>query len=249
MNQKTLKPIKNSSKKNNANYSSAIKTLVKAGAHLGHYETNPRMLPYIYGQRNLQKVFNLKITFKKLYYAKIIIDAIYKQGGTILFVCTRPILSQMIKPLVPKNSRIIFIGHKWVGGTLTNWDEIIKYTFDMKLNNKIKDLKKSKLKRFYNLFTPFLRLLDQNNKQTTKLNASPSVQAPSLVVLFHGSDQIIPVREAKKTRTPVISIVDTNADPKDISYLIPGNDDNVRAQYLYARTFFHGIPSNSLYLK
>ena len=84
----------------------------------------------------------------------------------------------MIKPLVPKNSRIIFIGHKWVGGTLTNWDEIIKYTFDIKLNNKVKDLKKSKLKRFYNLFTPFLRLLDQNNKQAIKLNSSLSVDGP-----------------------------------------------------------------------
>ncbi len=229
----------------NKNHRDALKLIIKAGVHLGHQELHPKIKAYLSGNRKNRKILDLKQTFKFLYYSKILVDEVYKKGGTILFVCTRPGISQIIQGILPKNNRILFINHKWVGGTLTNWDEIIKQTFDMKINNKLPFLKKSKAKRFGNLFNPFLTLFSVPEEKQNKENLENTlkIQAPSLVVLFHGSDQIIPLREAKKTHTPVISIVDSDANPEDIFYPIPGNDDSIRSQYLQARTLFHGIPS------
>jgi len=151
------------------------------------------------------------------------LDQINKEKGTILFVCTRPVLSQLIKPIFPKRKNFIFIDYKWIGGSLTNWDEIINYTLTIKETNKIKNLKKSKIKRFQNLFNPFLNYINQNlvkeenianHKQISTEVKFPS---PALVVLFHGSDQIIPLKEARKTRTPVIAVVDSDCDPQEVT--------------------------------
>lgn len=127
-----------------------------------------------------------------------------------MFVCTKPTLSKMIRPIVPTSSQIIFIDNKWVGGTLTNWDEIIKYITDITTTREVNKLKKSKYKRFYKLFTPFLRVVQKRDQKKS------NIPAPDLMVLFHSSDQVFAVREAKRMRTPIVSIVDTNADPTEI---------------------------------
>lgn len=241
--------------------------IIKAGLHLGHYEQHSKIKPYIYGRRNNRYIFDLKLTYKLLQQSKIIIDEIYNNKGTILFVCTRPILAQIIQPLVPKNDRIIFINQKWIGGTLTNWDEIINYVFlhiksvptlssekglTEKRTQEINSGVPQKSKRFSKLFNPFFTHFFLKYKIATanfQKSESPKNQIPfrpeqpSLVVLFHGNDIQLPIKEALKTRTPLISIVDSNTDPSIVTQPIPGNDDNLRAQYLQARTFFYGIPS------
>ena len=221
----------------------ALQVMTDAGVQLGHRTAHPGMIPQISGRRLDRQILDLKISFQMLFYAKAIIDLVQNKGGTILFVCTRPGLSQIIGPMVPKNNRIIFVGHKQIGGTLTNWESIMKQTVDIKIHHKIQSLKKSKLQRFSNLFTPFLRLLNQKSQWNHQIPHPSEIPAPSLVVLFHGSDQQIPIREAKRMKKPVIAILDSDANPKDVSQPVPGNDDNFRAQQLYGRTFFHGIPS------
>ena len=230
--------------KNSKDKLKIFEIITKASVHLGHQEKHPNIKSYIYGKRNNRQIFDLNLTFKQLYQAKIILDQINQENGTILFVCTRPVLSQLLKPIFPNRKNFIFIDYKWVGGSLTNWDEIMNYTLNIKEANKVKTLKKSKIKRFQNLFSPFLNQINQNIDKGSQLLTSEGETKfpnPALVVLFHGSDQIIPLKEARKTRTPVIAIVDSDCDPREVTQPIPGNDDNIRSLQLQARTLFHGL--------
>ena len=232
----TKESLKNSNDKHKI-----FEIITKASVHLGHQEKHPNMKSYIYGKRNNRQIFDLNLTFKQLYQAKTILDQINQENGTILFVCTRPVLSQLLKPIFPNRKNFIFINYKWVGGSLTNWDEIMNYTLNIKETNKIKTLKKSKIKRFQNLFNPFLNQINQNLDQGSSSGGETKFPSPALVVLFHGSDQIIPLKEARKTRTPVIAVVDSDCDPREVTQPIPGNDDNIRSLQLQARTLFHGL--------
>ncbi len=220
-----------------------IKSLLKAGAHYGHQTVrwNPKMLPYIYGQRNNIHIINLDITMRKWLEArKFIVDKV-SQGATILFVGTKQQARDVIRDAATK-CESFYINNRWLGGTLTNFSTIKRSVEKM---NKLRKL-----------------LVDAENEATgVKLNKKEKLgisktleklsvnldgicnmkRTPDLIFVVDITKEDIAVKEAKILNVPVIALVDTNCDPDEIDYVIPSNDDALRTISLFCNAIADAV--------
>jgi len=217
-----------------------IEDLLEAGVHFGHNvrRWNPKMKEYIYGVRNNIHIFDLRITLELLNSALTKIHDTVSKSGKILFVGTKKQCSDIVKELALLNSNY-YVNKRWLGGTLTNWKTIsnsIKRLDEIELFLKDNELSKNLSKK---------ELLDiSREKQKLELNIGGirSLNGkPDLIIVFDVIKDKIAVREATKLNIPVVAIVDTNADPENIDYVIPGNDDALRSINLYKKYFFETI--------
>jgi len=217
-----------------------IEDLLESGVHFGHNvrRWNPKMKDYIYGVRNNIHIFDLRITLELLNSALTKIHETVSKSGKILFVGTKKQCSDVVKELAMLNSNY-YVNKRWLGGTLTNWKTIsnsIKRLEEIELFLKDNDLSKNLSKK---------ELLDiSREKQKLELNIG-GIRAlngkPDLLVVFDVIKDKIAVKEATKLNIPVVAIVDTNADPENIDYIIPGNDDALRSINLYKNYFLETI--------
>ena len=196
------------------------------------------MKEYIYGVRNNIHIFDLRITLELLNTALIKIHETVSKSGKILFVGTKKQCSDVVKELALLNNNF-YVNKRWLGGTLTNWKTIsnsIKRLEEVELFLKDNDLSKSLSKK---------ELLDiSREKQKLELNIGGVRNLngkPDLLVVFDVIKDKIAVKEAAKLKIPVVAIVDSNADPENIDYIIPGNDDALRSINLYKNYFFQTI--------
>lgn len=214
--------------------------LLESGVHFGHNvrRWNPKMEQYIYGVRNNIHIFDLRITVELINVALTKIHDIISKSGKILFVGTKKQCGETVKELAGLNNNF-YVNKRWLGGTLTNWntisnsikrlDEIESFLNDDSMSNNLSkkellDISREKQK------------LELNIGGIRKLNGKPD-----LLVIFDVLKDRIAVLEAKKLNIPVVGIVDTNADPELIDYVIPGNDDALRSINLYKRYFVETI--------
>ena len=214
--------------------------LLESGVHFGHNvrRWNPKMQQYIYGVRNNIHIFDLRITVDLLNLALTKIHETISKSGKVLFVGTKKQCGDTVRELA-NISNNFYVNKRWLGGTLTNWktisnsikrlDEIEGFLNDDNLSNNLSkkellDISREKQK------------LELNIGGIRKLNGKPD-----LVVIFDVLKDRIAVLEAKKLNIPVVGIVDTNADPELIDYIIPGNDDALRSISLYKRYFTETI--------
>ena len=214
--------------------------LLESGVHFGHNvrRWNPKMEQYIYGVRNNIHIFDLRITVDLLNLALTKIHDTISKSGKVLFVGTKKQCGETVREIADINNNF-YVNKRWLGGTLTNWktisnsikrlDEVETFLNNDNLSNNLSkkellDISREKQK------------LELNIGGIRKLNGKPD-----LVVIFDVLKDRIAVLEAKKLNIPVVGIVDTNADPELIDYVIPGNDDALRSINLYKRYFMETI--------
>ena len=221
-----------------------IEDLLESGVHFGHNvrRWNPKMNQYIYGVRKNIHIFDLRITVDLLNNALIKIHETISRSGKILFVGTKKQCEDTVKELASiKNN--FFVNKRWLGGTLTNWNTIsnsIKRLEEIEnfLNDESSSRNLSK-KELLDISRERQKL-DLNIGGIRKLNGKPD-----LLVVFDVLKDRIAVLEAKKLNIPVVGIVDSNADPDLIDYVIPGNDDALRSINLYKKYFIETIEDAS----
>ena len=217
-----------------------IEDLLESGVHFGHNvrRWNPKMKEYIYGVRNNIHIFDLRITLELLNAALTKIHETVSKSGKILFVGTKKQCSEVVKELAMLNNNY-YVNKRWLGGTLTNWKTIsnsIKRLEEIELFLKDNDMSKNLSKKELLDISREKHKLDLNIGGIRTLNGKPD-----LLIVFDVIKDKIAVKEATKLNIPVVAIVDTNADPENIDYVIPGNDDALRSINLYKNYFLATI--------
>jgi len=213
-----------------------IEELLESGVHFGHNvrRWNPKMKEYIYGVRNNIHIFDLRLTVELLNTALTKIHETVSKSGKVLFVGTKKQCAETVKELAMINNNF-FVNKRWLGGTLTNWSTIsnsIKRLEEVELFLSDEKLSKNLSKKELLDISREKQKLDINIGGIRKLNGKPDL----LVILDVVKDRIA-VLEANKLNIPVVGIVDSNADPDLIDYIIPGNDDALRSINLYKKYF------------
>ena len=213
-----------------------IEDLLEAGVHFGHNvrRWNPKMDDYIFGVRNNIHIFDLRITLEALNSSLVKIHETVSKSGKILFVGTKKQCAESVKELA-ESSNNFFVNKRWLGGTLTNWKTISNSINRLnELENTIND------PAFTNSVSKKELLERSREKDKLHLNLGGIKDLngkPDLIVIMDIIKDKLAVLEAKKLNIPIVGIVDTNADPEMIDYVIPGNDDAIRSINLYKKYF------------
>ena len=207
-----------------------MRQLLEAGVHYGHQTArwNPRMGEFIYGDRNGIHIIDLTQTVPLLDAAlKAVRDTVAK-GGRILFVGTK---RQAQKPVSEAAERCaqFYMNHRWLGGTLTNWQTVSKSIQRLKQIDEMMGHGAEGLTKKERLHIE----REQGKLQASLGGIREMGGTPDLLVIIDVGKESLAILEAQKLGIPVVGIVDTNCSPKGITHLIPGNDDAARAIQLY----------------
>ncbi|OYU39134.1 MAG: 30S ribosomal protein S2 [Pseudorhodobacter sp. PARRP1] len=208
----------------------SMRQLLEAGVHYGHQTArwNPKMGPYIYGDRNGIHILDLTQTVPLLDAAlKVVRDTVAK-GGRILFVGTK---RQAQKPVAEAAERCaqFYMNHRWLGGTLTNWKTVSQSIARLKTIDELLGAGGEGLTKKERLMME----RDQAKLQASLGGIREMGGTPDLIVVIDVGKEDLAILEAQKLGIPVVGIVDTNNSPKGVDYVIPGNDDAARAIQLY----------------
>ena len=208
----------------------SLRQLLEAGVHFGHQTQrwNPRMAEFIYGDRNGIHIIDLTQTLPMLDAALNVIRETVAKNGRILFVGTKRQASKPIAEAAEKSAQY-YMNHRWLGGTLTNWQTVSQSI------NRLKALDE-RLASGAEGLTKKERL--HMEREQTKLQASlggirEMGGLPDLLFVIDVNKEDLAILEAKKLGIPVVAVVDTNCSPAGVDYIIPGNDDAARAIALY----------------
>ena len=204
-----------------------MKELLEAGVHFGHQTRrwNPKMKPFIFGARNGIYIIDLQKTVQLFKVAHDFVVNRIADGGKMLFVGTKKQAQDAIHEEAER-CNMFFVNHRWLGGMLTNF-QTIKKSID-KLKNFEKMKEDGSLKRF-----PKKEILNMEKKAAKLEKSLGGIKnmngLPDVVFVVDPHKENIAVQEARKMDIPVVAIVDSNCDPTEIDYVIPGNDDAIRA--------------------
>ncbi len=204
-----------------------MRQMLEAGLHFGHQTRrwNPKMKPYIYGPRNGIYIVNLDLTmklFRKAY--QYMVEAV-ADGGTVLFVGTKKQGQTIIKEEAQRCG-MYFINHRWLGGMLTNF-QTIRFSVD-----RLKKIEAMQEDGSINRFPKkeVLQMEKERIKLDRNIGGIKNMRSlPDVIFVIDPKKEDIAVGEAVKLGIPVIALTDTNCDPAGIDYIIPGNDDAIRA--------------------
>ena len=208
----------------------SLRQLLEAGVHFGHqtHRWNPRMAPYIYGDRNGIHILDLTQTVDLLEQALVAVRETVATGGSILFVGTK---RQAQRPIAEAAERCAqyYMNHRWLGGTLTNWQTVsnsIKRLneIDEAMQNGIEGLTKKERLGMER---------DQAKLQASLGGIREMGGLPDLIFVIDVNKEDLAIAEANKLGIPVVAVVDSNCSPAGVDYVIPGNDDAARAISLY----------------
>ncbi len=205
--------------------------MFKAKVHFGHLKrfTSPKMFKYIHSINNKMSIINLDLTLKLMIRALNFIEDIIKSNGTILFVGTKRQSTKFIKIYADKIN-MPYVNFRWLGGLLTNF-KTIKKSVD-KLNNLEKIKKENNFK--YLIKKEALKTNKRLNKLKLNLDGIKNMEKiPDAIFIIDVNYESIALLEAVKLSIPVIGVVDTNSNPDNVDYIIPGNDDSVDAINFY----------------
>ncbi len=220
----------------------SMRQLLEAGVHFGHqtHRWNPRMAPFLFGSRNKIHIIDLTQTVPLLHQALKSVRDVVAQGGRVLFVGTKRQASEPIADAAKRCAQY-YVNHRWLGGTLTNWQTIsnsIKRlrTIEETLNAGAQGLTKRE----------GLNLQREQEKLERALGGIKEMGGvPDMLFVIDTNKEAIAILEAKKLGIPVVAVVDSNSNPDGISFPIPGNDDATRAIALYcdlvARAVIDGL--------
>lgn len=205
----------------------SMKQLLEAGVHFGHQTRrwNPKMAPYIFTDRNGIYIIDLQKTVKKIEEAYNFIKELSAAGGTVLFVGTKKQAQDAVKEETQR-AGMFYVNQRWLGGMLTNFQTIRRRI------ERLLELEKMEIEGTINV----LPKKEVAGLQREKEKLEKSVggfkgmkKLPDALFIIDPRKERIAVAEAKKLGIPIVAIVDTNCDPEEIDYVIPGNDDAIRA--------------------
>ncbi len=223
-----------------------MRQLLEAGVHFGHHTRrwNPKMAPFIFGKRNSIHIINLEKTVPMLYEALETVQSIAKNGGKFLFVGTKRSASDLIAQAAT-NCGQYYVNHRWLGGMLTNWETVSKSI------KKLKNLEDRISSGEINNLTKKERLNIERQKEKLDLTLGGIKDMngiPDVLFVIDINKEAIAVLEANNLNIPVIAVCDTNTNPSNVDYPIPGNDDALRAISLYcdliAASVLKGLETN-----
>ncbi|MBM3516496.1 MAG: 30S ribosomal protein S2 [Alphaproteobacteria bacterium] len=215
-----------------------MRQLLEAGVHFGHQTRrwNPRMAPYLYGERNGIHIIDLEQTVPMLHRALIAVREVVGGGGRVLFVATKRQAAEAVAEAAAACGQY-FVNHRWLGGTLTNWKTISNSI------RRLRDLDDQLAKEQVGLTKKeLLNLQRQRDKLQRSLGGIKEMGGlPDILVIIDANKEAIAVKEARKLGIPVVAILDSNVDPEGIDYAVPGNDDALRAITLYCDLFARSV--------
>ena len=205
----------------------SMKQLLEAGVHFGHQTRrwNPKMDKYIFTERNGIYIIDLQKTVKKVEEAYNFVKSVAENNGTILFVGTKKQAQDSVAEEAARCGQF-YINQRWLGGTLTNFETIKKRI------NRLKDLERMEADGTFEVLPKKeVILLKKEQERLEKfLGGIKNMRGmPDAVFIIDPRKERIAVAEARKLGIPIVGIVDTNCDPDEIDYVIPGNDDAIRA--------------------
>ena len=208
-----------------------LRQLVEAGVHFGHHARrwNPKMAPFIYGKKDNIHIVDLRQTYPMLYTALNAAREVAANGGKILFVATKKQAQDVVKENALRCGQY-YVNYRWLGGMMTNWKTVHKSI------NRLVKLNEMFEKNETEGYTKkeILNLKKEQEKLALSLNGIMNMGGqPDMLFVIDTPKESLAIKEAKKLGIPVVGIVDTNADPTEVDYPVPGNDDAVRAISLY----------------
>jgi small subunit ribosomal protein S2 len=216
----------------------SMRQLLDAGVHFGHktMRWNPKMASYIYGARDDIHIIDLQQTVPLLYRALEVVKDVVKNNGKVLFVGTKKQASDIVADAAKRCGQY-YINHRWLGGLLTNWSTVsqsIKTLTD--LEKKIDHDNDNEENHLSLTKKELLELSRKKEKLDRSLGGIREMGGrPDLLFIIDTNKESLAIQEAKKLNIPVIAVLDSNSDPDDINYPIPGNDDATRAIKLYCK--------------
>ncbi|MBR5154834.1 MAG: 30S ribosomal protein S2 [Alphaproteobacteria bacterium] len=208
-----------------------LRQLVEAGVHFGHHARrwNPQMAPYIYGKKDNVHIIDLQKTYPMLYTALAVARDVAAKGGKVLFVATKRQAQEIVKESAERCGQY-YVNYRWLGGMLTNWKTVNKSISRLVKLNEMEE------KNAYEGYTKkeMQNIKKEQGKLALSLDGIKNMGGqPDLLFVIDTPKESLAIKEAKKLGIPVIGITDTNANPYDVDYPIPGNDDAIRAIQLY----------------
>jgi small subunit ribosomal protein S2 len=208
-----------------------MKELLEAGVHFGHQTKrwNPKMKEYIFGERNGIYIIDLQKTLKLFKDASKFVTELCSQGRTILFVGTKRQAQDAVAEEATR-AGMPYINQRWLGGLLTNWVTVQKSV------KRLQELDEMAVDGRYELLTKkeVIRLERERKHLQANLAGIKSMKRlPDALFIVDSNNEQIAVKEARKLGIPVVAVVDTNCDPTVVEYVIPGNDDALRAIRLF----------------
>ena len=216
-----------------------MKQLIDAGVHFGHptRRWNPKMKRFIHGERNGSYIIDLRVTLDRIETAYTYVRDLVADGGTILFIGTKRQAQDSVQGYAMKCG-MPYVNQRWLGGMLTNFETISKRISKMKEYQRMRDSGEFEVmpKKEALLLSRELDKLERNLNGIRNLE-----RLPDAVFILDTKKEDIAVTEANKLGIPIVAVVDTNCDPDVIQYVIPGNDDAIRAGDLMARIICEAV--------
>jgi small subunit ribosomal protein S2 len=216
-----------------------MKDLLEAGVHFGHQRRkwNPKMKPYIYNERNGIHIIDLQQSAKKFQEAADFLISIASKGKKVLFVGTKKQAQDAIKEAATQCS-MYYINRRWPGGLLTNFTSIRKSIdkyvnlLELRRSEKWEQLSKKEQSRLEKLIRRLEKLY---------IGIKDMDSLPDAIIVIDPKKEAIAVKEANIMKVPVVGVVDTNCDPTGVTYIVPGNDDAIRAVRMFTSKFAEAI--------
>ena len=205
----------------------SMKQLLEAGVHFGHQTRrwNPKMAEYIFTERNGIYIIDLQKTSRKINEAYEVVRQVVEDGGQVLFVGTKKQAQDSVK-IEAERSGMFYVNQRWLGGMLTNFSTIKSRIA------RLKELEKMDTDGIFDLLPKkeVIELKKEQEKLERNLGGIKEMKRlPDLIFIVDPRKERIAIQEAHKLGIPIVGIVDTNCDPDEIDYVIPGNDDAIRA--------------------
>ena len=216
-----------------------IKNLLEAGVHFGHQTRrwNPKMKPYIFTERSGIYILDLQRTLRELEHSFEFARSVAQKGGTVLFVGTKKQAQEPIQSEAER-SGMPYVNHRWLGGMLTNFVTMrgrvarMEQLETMEADGRMSTLPKKEQ----------LLLKKELGKLKANLDGVRNMTSlPGAIFVVDTKREDIAIREAQRLHIPIIGLVDTNADPDDVDYVIPGNDDAIRSVGLMSRVIADAV--------
>ncbi|RUO79492.1 30S ribosomal protein S2 [Pseudidiomarina taiwanensis] len=209
----------------------SMRDMLKAGVHFGHQTRfwNPKMKPFIFGARNKIHIINLEKTVPMFNDSLNFLQHVAANKGKVLFVGTKRAAADAVQEAAT-NCKQFYVNHRWLGGMLTNWKTVRQSI------KRLKDLETQSQDGTFEKLTKKEALM--NTREMEKLEKSlggikDMAGLPDVLFVIDADHEHIAIKEANNLGIPVIAVVDTNSNPDGVDYVIPGNDDAIRAVQLY----------------
>ncbi|MBL1378602.1 30S ribosomal protein S2 [Zobellella iuensis] len=209
----------------------SMRDMLKAGVHFGHQTRfwNPKMKPFIFGASNRVHIINLEKTVPMFNDALNYLGSVASKKGKILFVGTKRAASEAVKEAATKCDQY-YVNHRWLGGMLTNWKTVRQSI------SRLKELEIQSQDGTFDKLTKkeaLMRTREMEKLEKSLGGIKDMGGLPDVLFVIDADHEHIAIKEANNLGIPVVSVVDTNSNPDGIDYIVPGNDDAIRAVQLY----------------